>query len=89
MDTFAVQAISALLRRMTEGGATIFFSSHVMETVEKLCSRVAILFHGKIVAEGTVADVRAQSLAAPDATLEQVFFALTAGAAESSLPDWL
>jgi len=89
MDTFAVQAISSLLRQMTENGATVFFSSHIMATVEKLCTRVSILTRGRIVAEGTLADLRSRSHSAADATLEQVFISLTDAGAQLPLPTWL
>ena len=48
----------------------MFFSSHVLEVVEKLCNKVAIIRHGQIVAAGTTDEVRG------DDTLEEVFLEL-------------
>jgi ABC-2 type transport system ATP-binding protein len=72
IDPISGRAIRDVLRTMTSRGTTVFFSSHVMEVVEKLCTRVAIIAKGSIVAEGTVDDLRAQS-GNPDASMEDIF----------------
>src|SRR5208283_4527712 len=48
----AAGALKALLGRMTERGVTIFLTTHVLEIVERLCSHVAIIHKGKLVAQG-------------------------------------
>ena len=48
------------IRSMNEAGATVVYTSHYMEEVEELCSRVAILDHGRIIAQGTVDELKAQ-----------------------------
>src|SRR5580704_9899631 len=48
----AAGALKALLGRMTERGVTIFLTSHVLEIVERLCSHVAIIHQGRLVAQG-------------------------------------
>src|SRR2546422_2256285 len=58
---------------------TTLFRSHTLEVAEAMCDRVAILQHGKIVAEGTVDDLRQQHRAG-DASLEELFLKLTGGA---------
>jgi ABC-2 type transport system ATP-binding protein len=63
---------------MTSRGTTVFFSSHVMEVVEKLCSRLAIISKGTIVAEGTLDDLRAQN-GNPNSSLEDIFVDLVGG----------
>jgi ABC-2 type transport system ATP-binding protein len=45
------------MREICDNGGAIFFSTHVLEVVEKLCDKVAIIKEGKIVAEGTVSSV--------------------------------
>ncbi len=65
IDTVSVRAIRKVLQHLTERGTTIFFSSHVMEVVERLCTRVAIINHGQIVGEGTLAELRAAPGAMP------------------------
>ena len=53
VDPVSARTMREVLNRLTETGATIIFSSHVMELVERLCDRVAILNHGHLIAEGT------------------------------------
>ena len=89
MDTLAVRAVCAALRRLTEGGATVFFSSHVMEMVDRLCTRVAILTEGRIVACGTLPEVRAQAEIPFDSPLEDAYLALAAPRQSPALPGWL
>ena len=61
---------------MADGGATVFVTSHAMETVERLCDEVAIIDRGRIVAQGTLDEIRAQRAMAGDASLEDVFLKL-------------
>ena len=75
IDALSGRAIRDILRTMTSRGTTVFFSSHVMEVVEKLCTRVAVIANGSIVAEGTLADLRKQS-GDDDASLEDLFIRL-------------
>ena len=56
---------------------TIFFSSHVLSFVEKLCTRLAIIPRGRIRAVCTLAEIRASAEMPDDATLEDVFLTLT------------
>ena len=51
--------IEQLLHRFVAGGGTIVFSSHVMDVVERLCDRVAVILRGRIVAVGTRQEVAA------------------------------
>ena len=78
IDALSARAIRDVLRRMTERGTTIFFSSHVMEVVEKLCTRLAIIARGRIVGEGTLEDLRAQ-IGNAGASLEDIFVQLVSG----------
>src|SRR5437879_13720495 len=58
VDALAAGVLKALLGRMTERGTTIFLTSHVLEIVEGLCSRVAIIAKGRLVAKGTREDLQ-------------------------------
>ena len=75
IDPISVRAIRNVLRHLTERGTTIFFSSHVMEVVERLCTRVAIINRGRIVGEGTIEELR-QGSSGGNADLEQIFLTL-------------
>ena len=77
VDAASTRTLSALLKWLTsEKRVTVFFTSHVLEMAERLCDRIAILHAGRIVRQGTVADL-AKDAAAEGATLEEVFFTLT------------
>jgi ABC-2 type transport system ATP-binding protein len=81
IDPVSVRAIRGVLQQLTAHGTTIFFSSHVMEVVERLCTRVAIIARGKIVGEGTIAELRERARSgdgsgAGDSSLEDIFLTL-------------
>src|SRR6201988_2495910 len=78
VDALAAGALKALLGRMTERGTTIFLTSHVLEIVERLCSHVAIIHKGQLVAQGSLEELRAgiSGEAGEKTTLEQVFLSI-------------
>ncbi|MCT2085667.1 ABC transporter ATP-binding protein [Microbacterium enclense] len=57
LDPVNTQVMEQMLQRFRQGGGTVVFSSHVLDVVQKLCDRVAIIAHGAVVAEGTVAEL--------------------------------
>jgi ABC-2 type transport system ATP-binding protein len=59
VDAIASGTLKAMLQRMIARGATIFLTSHVLEIVERLCSHVAIIHRGKLVAQGSIEELRA------------------------------
>jgi ABC-2 type transport system ATP-binding protein len=89
IDPISVRAIRQVLRQLTDRGTTIFFSSHVMEVVERLCTRVAIINHGRIVGEGTVSDLRAKAEAGGDSSLEDIFLKLVEARMDDETLTWL
>lgn len=58
LDPLAVEDMSSVLREKAEAGATVIFSSHQLDLVERLCNRVAVASLGKIVASGTLDELR-------------------------------
>ncbi len=78
VDALAAGALKALLGRMTERGVTIFLTSHVLEIVERLCSHVAIIHQGKLVAQGSLEELRAgvPGTEGEQKTLEQIFLSI-------------
>jgi ABC-2 type transport system ATP-binding protein len=73
IDAVTGRVIRNVLRQLTEQGTTIFFSSHILEVVERLCSRLAVINKGQLVAEGTIAELRQRAVAGDDVTLEDLF----------------
>jgi len=85
VDAIAAGSLKAMLHRMTDRGATIFLTSHVLEIVERLCSHVAIIHKGTLVAQGSLEELRAGvearaglHAASPGErlTLEQIFLSI-------------
>ena len=86
VDAIAAGTLKTMLHNMTARGATIFLTSHVLEIVERLCSHVAIINKGRIIAQGSLDEFRAGVAAAhvnggvPAAaqklTLEEIFLAV-------------
>jgi len=65
VDAIASGTLKAMLQRMIAHGATIFLTSHVLEIVERLCSHVAIIHRGRLVAQGSIEELRAGVQAQP------------------------
>jgi ABC-2 type transport system ATP-binding protein len=59
VDAIAAGTLKSMLQGMIARGATIFLTSHVLEIVERLCSHVAIIDRGKLVAQGLLEELRA------------------------------
>jgi ABC-2 type transport system ATP-binding protein len=93
VDAIAAGTLKTMLQRMIARGATIFLTSHVLEIVERLCSHVAIIHKGQLVAQGSIEELRAgvesrhpgvvSAAAAGRLTLEQIFLDIV-GEARSS-----
>jgi len=58
VDAIAAGTLKSMLQRMAARGATIFLTSHVLEIVERLCSHVAIIHRGRLVAQGSLEELR-------------------------------
>ncbi|HBP25525.1 MAG TPA: ABC transporter ATP-binding protein [Acholeplasmatales bacterium] len=70
LDPKASFSVKEIMKEMCSHGTSVFFSTHVLEVAEKLCDHVAIIQKGKIVAYGTMEEVRG------DQSLEEVFLEL-------------
>ena len=58
LDVMAARTIVGFIRECRDRGKTVIFSTHVMSEVEKLCDRIGIIHDGRLLAEGTLADLR-------------------------------
>ena len=76
LDPRSARLVKDLLRELAAEGVSILFSTHVLEIAQALCDRVAIMYQGTIIAEGTVAELRQQA-GLPGSTLEEVFLKMT------------
>ena len=76
LDARSSRILKELLSLHVQRGGAVLFSTHVMEIAQRLCTRIGIIFGGKIVAEGDLDQLRARA-GEKDATLEEIFMKLT------------
>jgi ABC-2 type transport system ATP-binding protein len=90
VDAIASGTLKAMLQRMIAHGATIFLTSHVLEIVERLCTHVGIIHQGRLVAQGSLDELRSGVPAGSAAqsgqkmTLEQYFLQTVGGSRDSA-----
>lgn len=80
LDPRAAHQIKQEMRAHCDAGNTVFFSTHVLEVAEKLCDRIGIINHGKLVAIGTLEELRAGETGE---SLEELFLELTESGGEA------
>lgn len=73
LDILVARAVLKAIANLRDQGKCVIFSTHIMREVEKLCDRVAIIDHGRILAEGTLPELAAR-YDEPD--VEEMFFRL-------------
>ena len=78
LDPQSARLVKDLLTLVNGHGVTVFMSSHDLSVVEELCRRMAIIFEGKVVAEGTLEDLRKKAQM-EGSSLENLFLKLTGG----------
>ncbi|WP_144511246.1 ABC transporter ATP-binding protein [Bacillus sp. FJAT-22090] len=74
LDANSVMIIKEILDQLAKRGKTIFYSSHIMDVVEKISNRIILLVEGRVVADGTFKELQAQS---EEGTLEEIFNQIT------------
>ncbi|MBW7882307.1 MAG: ABC transporter ATP-binding protein [Caldilineaceae bacterium] len=83
IDAISRRAIHNVLQRLRGRGTTIFFSSHILEVVERLCTRIGVIVQGRLVAEGTISELREMAQTGANSTLEDVFLRTVGADAEA------
>ncbi len=84
VDAMGARMMKDLLLDQVRQGATVFLTSHVLEVVERLCDRVAIIHQGRLIIEGATAELRAGA-----ESLEDVFVRLVGNEHPAEKLDWL
>jgi ABC-2 type transport system ATP-binding protein len=84
VDAVGARLMKDILLDQVARGATIFLTSHVLEVVERLCDRAAIIRDGKIVVSGTLAELRSGG-----ESLEDAFVRVVGAERQGELLDWL
>ncbi|HAM39013.1 MAG: hypothetical protein A2474_02810 [Elusimicrobia bacterium RIFOXYC2_FULL_34_12] len=75
LDPKSARLVKNIYYELSKNGTAIFLSTHILEIAEKLCSRLAIINKGKIIALGTLDELKKQAFSESD--LEDIFFKLT------------
>ncbi len=77
LDPRSARQIKNILRQMAERGTAVFLSTHILEIAERMCDRIGIINEGKLIAAGTMDELR--MLGKGDTSLEDIFLELTGG----------
>jgi ABC-2 type transport system ATP-binding protein len=75
LDAAAARLVKDMLLEFVAGGGTVLLTTHILEVAERLAQRIGIIAHGRLLAEGSLDELRAQA-GMPGATLEDVFLHL-------------
>ena len=84
VDAVGARLMKDILLEQVRRGATIFLTSHVLEVVERLCERVAIIHQGRLIREGSMIELRGSA-----ATLEDAFVEAVGMERSAESLDWL
>jgi ABC-2 type transport system ATP-binding protein len=86
IDAVASRQIKDLLHSFVTRGGTIFLTSHILEIVERLCTHIGVIAKGKLVAQGSISELRAGG----GQTLEELFIHMVGGDAHANMSlDWI
>ena len=81
LDPRAAHLLKEEMQRHCAAGNTVFFSTHVLEVAEKLCTRIGLINHGKLIEQGTLEELRSGEVGA---SLEELFLELTDDGGETA-----
>ncbi|HMF58999.1 MAG TPA: AAA family ATPase, partial [Vicinamibacterales bacterium] len=88
IDAVASRQMKELLLSFVARGGTIFLTSHILEIVERLSTHIGVIAHGRMVAQGTIAELREGGSSGQ--TLEELFIGLVGGEARPHATlDWI
>ncbi|RPJ03531.1 MAG: ABC transporter ATP-binding protein [Candidatus Aminicenantes bacterium] len=77
LDPRAAHQLKEMFREHCGAGKTLFFSTHIMEVAEKLCDRIGIIHRGRLVASGTMEELKAIDRTEAGQSLEEIFLEVT------------
>lgn len=77
LDPKSARLIKDILRQLADRGAAVFVSTHILEIAERMCDRIGIISRGRLIAMGTMSELRSQSDGQD--SLEDIFLSLTGG----------
>ena len=84
LDPKSARLVKEIFLKLAARGTTVFMCTHILEIAEKLCDRIGIILSGRLIALGTLEELRRQAKSA-ESNLEDLFLSLTGGSEHSSL----
>ena len=81
--------LADLLRALVAQGLTIFFTTHVLDVAERLCDEIGVIHEGRLVASGTIDEIKTLRQMGADARLEDVFLQVVGAEKPKSPPSFL
>jgi ABC-2 type transport system ATP-binding protein len=89
IDAISTSAIQKVLQNLVAKGVTVFYTSHVLEVVEKLCTRIGVIDRGRLLALGSVPELGEQAGLGAGASLSDVFLKLIGRVERGGDLDWV
>ena len=95
LDPKSARLIKDILRQLADRGATVFLSTHILEIAENMCDRIGIIHQGRLIAVGSMAELRAlpkegrDGVGRGESRLEDIFLSLTGGAEDAAIAEVL
>jgi ABC-2 type transport system ATP-binding protein len=95
LDPKSARLIKDILRQLADRGATVFLSTHILEIAENMCDRIGIIHQGRLIAVGSMAELRAlpkegrEGAGRGESRLEDIFLSLTGGAEDAAIAEVL
>lgn len=86
LDPLSARRVKDMLRQLCASGKSVLMSTHTLEIAERVCTRLGIIHHGKLIADGTLAELRGTR---QEATLEDLFISLAADSDASKVVEVL
>jgi ABC-2 type transport system ATP-binding protein len=87
LDPKSARLIKDILRQLADRGAAVFLSTHILEIAERMCDRIGIINRGRLIAVGTMEELRSTSH--NGGSLEDIFLGLTGGAEYAEIAEVL
>jgi ABC-2 type transport system ATP-binding protein len=87
LDPRSARLIKDILRQLADRGAAVMLSTHILEIAQNMCDRIGIINEGRLIASGTMAELR--HLGKGESSLEDIFLGLTGGAEYAEIAEVL
>jgi ABC-2 type transport system ATP-binding protein len=88
LDPKSARTVKEILRVLCDRGCTVFMTTHILEIAERVCDRIGIINNGKLVAVGTMDELRRANIAV-EGSLEDIFLELTGGVEDQEIVKFL